>query len=70
MQLRLTILALGGVPIPDSLPVSKVLEHFDEGGQPRDGTWSVNLRRFIDELLFYTKALAQARHVEEVGAIQ
>jgi NAD(P)H-dependent FMN reductase len=70
MQLRLTILALGGVPIPDSLPVSKVQEHFDEGGQPRDGTWSVNLRRFIDELLFYAKALAQARHVEEVGAIQ
>src|SRR5271165_2898161 len=62
MQLRLTILALGGVPIPDVLPVSRVQELFDEEGQPRDGTWSLNIRHFIDELLFYAKALAQARN--------
>jgi len=62
MQLRLTILALGGFPIPDALPVSRVQELFDEEGQPRDGTWSLNIRHFIDELLFYAKALAQARN--------
>jgi len=61
MQLRLTILALGGLPIPDAFPVSRIQELFDEEGQPRDGTWSLNLRHFIDELLFYAKALAQAR---------
>ena len=64
MQLRLTVLALGGVPIPDMLPVSKVQEHFDNDGLPRDGAWSNCLMRFIDELLFYTKALAQARQFE------
>lgn len=70
MQLRLTILALGGVPIPDALPVSRVQEQFDEDGQPRDGTWSINLTYFIDELLFYAKALAQARHVEDDRALR
>jgi len=61
MQLRLTILALGGLPIPDALPVSRVQELFDEQGQPRDETWSISFDRFIDELLFYASALAQAR---------
>jgi hypothetical protein len=61
MQLRLTILALGGLPIPDALPVSRVQELFDEQGQPRDETWPISLDRFIDELLFYASALAQAR---------
>jgi NAD(P)H-dependent FMN reductase len=64
MQLRLTILALGGLPIPDSLPVSKVQELFDEEGKPRDATWLLNSRHFIDELLFYARALAQARYDE------
>jgi hypothetical protein len=61
MQLRLTILALGGLPIPDALPVSKVQELFDEGDQPRDASWLLNLRHFIDELHFYAKALEKAR---------
>jgi NAD(P)H-dependent FMN reductase len=70
MQLRLTILALGGVPIPDSLPVSKVQDQFDGDGQPRDRSWSTNLTVFVDELLFYAKALAQARLSEESGTAQ
>jgi NAD(P)H-dependent FMN reductase len=62
MQLRLTILALGGLPIPDALPVSRVEDFFDESGQPRDGKWPTQLNRFIDELLFYAEALAQVRN--------
>src|SRR5258708_3524334 len=58
MQLRLTILALGGLPIPDALPVSKVQELFDDKGQTTDGSWLVQLEHLIDELLFYAKALA------------
>jgi len=57
-QLRLTILALGGLPIPDSLPVSRVEDFFDETGQPRDQKWPIQLNRFLDELLFYSGALA------------
>ncbi len=60
MQLRMTILALGGLPIPDAFPVSRVQELFDEEGQPKDAKWPVSLRHFIDELFFYAKALAQA----------
>jgi NAD(P)H-dependent FMN reductase len=70
MQLRLTVLALGGFPIPDALPVSKVQELFDEEGQPRDGTWLRNLRHFIDELLFYAKALAQAPYEEGTRTVR
>jgi NAD(P)H-dependent FMN reductase len=58
MQLRLTILALGGLPIPEALPVSRVQELFDDKGQMTDGSWLVQLEHFIDELLFYAKALA------------
>jgi NAD(P)H-dependent FMN reductase len=63
MQLRLTVLALGGVPIPDSLPVSRVQEHFDESGQLIDpnGAWKKNLMHFIDELCFYATALSRNR---------
>ena len=61
-QLRLTILALGGVPIPDALPISRVEDFFDENGQPRDGKWPTQLNRFIDELLFYAEALGQVRN--------
>jgi NAD(P)H-dependent FMN reductase len=70
MQLRLTILALGGLPMPDVLPVSRVQELFNEAGQPRDETWSINLMHFIDELLFYAKALAHARHCEGATALR
>ena len=68
MQLRLTILALGGLPIPDALPVSRVQEVFDEEGQPRDGSRPLNLGHFIDELLFYAKALAEARNLCATGS--
>jgi NAD(P)H-dependent FMN reductase len=63
MQLRLTVLALGGVPIPDSLPVSRVQEHFDESGRLIDanGTWKKSLMHFIDELCFYATALSPNR---------
>jgi NAD(P)H-dependent FMN reductase len=63
MQLRLTVLALGGIPIPDSLPVSRVQEHFDESGRLIDanGTWKKSLMHFIDELCFYATALSPNR---------
>jgi NAD(P)H-dependent FMN reductase len=64
VQLRLTVLALGGVPIPDSLPVSRVQEQFDESGRLQDatGAWTKNLIHFIDELCFYATALSAARN--------
>lgn len=68
MQLRLTILALGGLPIPDILPVSRVQELFDDDGQPKDGNWRTSLMHFIDELLFYATALSQDRRDDGLAA--
>ena len=60
-QLRLVCLALGGVPIPVTLPVSKVDEAFDELGSLRDPKLAARVRPFLDELVWYTLALAHQR---------
>jgi NAD(P)H-dependent FMN reductase len=70
MQLRLTILALGGLPIPEALPVSRVQELFDQEGQPKDRTLSVQVQDLIEELLFYAEALARASYDEDTRAIR
>ncbi len=59
-QLRLVCLAMGGVPIPATLPVSRVDEAFDERGGLRDFRLSDRLGPFIDEMVWYTRALAPA----------
>ena len=60
-QLRLVCLALGGVPIPVTLPVSKVDEAFDELGSLRDPKLAARVSPFLDELIWYTLALAHQR---------
>jgi NAD(P)H-dependent FMN reductase len=57
-QLRLVCLALGGAPIPATLPVSKVGEAFDENGGMRDPKLAARTGPFLDELAWYTRALA------------
>jgi NAD(P)H-dependent FMN reductase len=58
-QLRLVCLALGGVPIPVTLPVSRVDEAFDERGAPSDPKLTARAGPFLDELVWYTRALAR-----------
>jgi NAD(P)H-dependent FMN reductase len=60
-QLRLTILALGGVPIPESISISRVHERFDERGVLLDGAKGLETDPFLNELHFYGQALKQAR---------
>ena len=60
-SLRQVVLALGGVPIPASLPVSKVQESFDAGGQPSDPAFLKRAGAFFTELLWFTEALARQR---------
>src|SRR5262245_4473655 len=60
-QLRLVCLALGGVPIPVSLPVSRVDEAFDEPGGLRDPKLAARAGPFVDELIWYARALASSR---------
>src|ERR1700677_1610005 len=57
-QLRLVCLAMGGVPIPLTFPVSNVDEAFDEPGALRDPKLAARVGPFIDELTWYTRGLA------------
>jgi NAD(P)H-dependent FMN reductase len=59
-QLRLICLAMGGVPIPNALPVSRVDEVFDEPGTLRDPKLAAGVGPFIEELIWYARALARA----------
>jgi NAD(P)H-dependent FMN reductase len=60
-QLRLVCLAMGGVPIPVACPVSSVDSALDEHGNPLDPRLEARCGQLIDELLWYTRALANAR---------
>jgi NAD(P)H-dependent FMN reductase len=61
LQLRLTVFALGGVPIPESIAISRVQERFAEHGGLRNGSKALETERFLGELYFYAQALKQAR---------
>jgi hypothetical protein len=61
LQLRLTVLALGGVPIPESITISRVQERLDEQGALRHGSKDLKTERFLEELHFYGQALKNAR---------
>jgi NAD(P)H-dependent FMN reductase len=60
-QLRLVCLAMGGLPIPAALPVSHVGEAFDEAGGVRDPKLATRIGPFLNELVWYTLALARQR---------
>jgi NAD(P)H-dependent FMN reductase len=66
-QLRLVCLALGGVPIPGTLPVCRVQETFEVGGTPRDPRLAKRLEPFLEELLWYVEAMV-AQRMKTAGA--
>jgi NAD(P)H-dependent FMN reductase len=57
-SLRQVILHLGGVPIPATLPIPKVQDVFDNEGNLRDPKWSRRAHNFLEELLWFTEAMA------------
>jgi NAD(P)H-dependent FMN reductase len=57
-QLRLVCLAMGGVPIPVTFPVPRVDDAFDEQGGLRDPKLAGRAASFVDELIWYARALA------------
>jgi NAD(P)H-dependent FMN reductase len=63
-QLRLVCLAMGGVPIPASFPVARVQEAFDEQGEVRDPGVRRRLGPFLDELIWYTRAIVHQRRAD------
>lgn len=58
-QLRLVCLALGGLPIPAQLPISRVQEVFDENGAVCDPTFLTKLNAFTQELVWYVEAMVK-----------
>lgn len=58
-QLRLVCLAMGGLPIPGSFPVARVQQAFDEEGAVQDASLFERLGPFLDELIWYTRAMTR-----------
>jgi hypothetical protein len=56
-QLRLVCLALGGLPIPDTLPICHVQEILDANGRARDPQLEKRGTALVRELLWYVEAL-------------
>jgi NAD(P)H-dependent FMN reductase len=63
-QLRLVTLGMGAFPIPTSLPVSKVQDSFDEDSNPKDPSYEKRAKSFIDEVLWFTEAIAMQKAKE------
>lgn len=62
-QLQLVCLALGGLPIPDKLPVSNVQDLFDERGNLCNPAFKPKLKSLIEELVWYTEAMINQKQV-------
>lgn len=60
-QMRLVLLAMGAVPVPASLPVSRVQDAFDEHGDPTDDQLAPRTDRFLDELVWWAQAARRQR---------
>jgi NAD(P)H-dependent FMN reductase len=61
MQLRMTLAELGMPSIPSLFPVPKVQDSFDDDGRAKDPAWERRVRRFLDELEWYARALREER---------
>ena len=60
-QLRLVTLGMGAFPIPESLPVSRVHDSFKEDGTPNDPAYEKRAAGFLDEVLWFTEAIADRK---------
>jgi len=63
-QLRLVTIGMGAFPIPESLPVSRVRDSFKEDGTPNDPAYEKRAAGFLDELLWFTEAIADRKAKE------
>ena len=66
-QLRLVTLGMGAFPIPAALPVSRVQESFDTDGTPRDPTYEKRAQSFLNEVLWFTEAIAAQKAKERIA---
>jgi NAD(P)H-dependent FMN reductase len=57
-QLRLIMLGMGALPIPASLPISRVQNSFDDKGNLLDESYEKRAASFLDEVFWFTEAIA------------
>ena len=57
-QLRLVTIGMGAFPIPENLAVSRVQDSFREDGTPNDPVYEKRAAAFLDEMLWFTEAIA------------
>ena len=62
--LRLVTLGMGAFPIPESLSVSHVQDSFREDGIPNDPGYEKRCAGFLDEVLWFTEAIADRKAKE------
>jgi NAD(P)H-dependent FMN reductase len=63
-QLRLVTLGMGAFPIPENLSISRVQDSFGEDGMPRDPAYEKRAAAFLDEVLWFTEAIADRKAKE------
>jgi NAD(P)H-dependent FMN reductase len=60
-QLRLVMLGIGALPIPENLAVSRVRDSFRDDGTPNDPAYEKRAAGFLDELLWFTEAITDRK---------
>jgi NAD(P)H-dependent FMN reductase len=67
-QLRLILLGMGAVPTPENLAVSRVHDSFQDDGTPNDPAYEKRAKEFLDDLLWFTEAVADRRAKEKTAS--
>jgi NAD(P)H-dependent FMN reductase len=67
-QLRLVTLGMGAFPIPENLSVSRVQDSFNEDGTPNDASYEKRAAGFLDEVMWFTEAIAARKAKDKTGA--
>jgi NAD(P)H-dependent FMN reductase len=67
-QLRLVTLGMGAFPIPENLSVSRVHDSFQEDGTPNEPAYEKRAKAFLDEVLWFTEAIAARKAKDQPGS--
>jgi NAD(P)H-dependent FMN reductase len=60
-QLRQVLLAMGAVPVPESLPISHIRDSIKEDGTPSDAAYEKRAAGFLDEVIWFAEAVADRK---------
>ena len=67
-QLRLVAIGMGAFPIPENLAISRVHDSFKDDGTPNDPAYEKRAAAFLDELLWFTEAIADRKAKDRTAA--